>query len=137
MMHYGLMHMRIFRMLVTVTIYTLIQRLFLGLLCFNPCHPFICSHCAKRMQVRRSLDLRVFNATNSPVFVYIMSTRAGGLGINAQTADTVILYDSDWNPQVGCNGGEWACMWGRLLHIRFGCFVGRSGYIMLCLSYFF
>jgi SWI/SNF-related matrix-associated actin-dependent regulator of chromatin subfamily A member 5 len=29
-----------------------------------------------------------------------MSTRAGGLGINAQTADTVILYDSDWNPQV-------------------------------------
>ena len=29
-----------------------------------------------------------------------MSTRAGGLGINLQTSDTVILYDSDWNPQV-------------------------------------
>ena len=30
----------------------------------------------------------------------IMSTRAGGMGINLQTADTVILMDSDWNPQV-------------------------------------
>ena len=29
-----------------------------------------------------------------------MSTRAGGLGINCQTADTCILFDSDWNPQI-------------------------------------
>jgi SWI/SNF-related matrix-associated actin-dependent regulator of chromatin subfamily A member 5 len=51
-------------------------------------------------RTKRNLDLRVFNAEGSQVFIFLMSTRAGGLGINAQTADTVILYDSDWNPQV-------------------------------------
>ena len=41
-----------------------------------------------------------YNAPDSPKFAFLLSTRAGGLGINLQTADTVILYDSDWNPQV-------------------------------------
>ena len=44
--------------------------------------------------------LQAYNAENSEKFIFMLSTRAGGLGINLYTADIVILYDSDWNPQM-------------------------------------
>jgi uncharacterized small protein (DUF1192 family) len=47
----------------------------------------------------RESGIDEFNRPGSEKFCFILSTRAGGLGINLQTADTCILYDSDWNPQ--------------------------------------
>lgn len=38
--------------------------------------------------------------TRSDIFVFLLSTRAGGLGINLTAADTVIFYESDWNPTL-------------------------------------
>jgi SNF2 family DNA or RNA helicase len=40
------------------------------------------------------------NEPDSPAFVFLLSVRAGGVGLNLQSADTVIFYDTDWNPQM-------------------------------------
>jgi hypothetical protein len=47
---------------------------------------------------QRQAAIDKFNAENSPLFCFLLSTRACRLGINLATADTVIFYDSDWNP---------------------------------------
>ena len=41
-----------------------------------------------------------FNNAESGLGVFLLSTRAGGQGLNLQAADTVIMYDTDWNPQI-------------------------------------
>jgi SWI/SNF-related matrix-associated actin-dependent regulator of chromatin subfamily A member 5 len=48
----------------------------------------------------RDRQIEEFNKPGSHYFIFLLSTRAGGLGINLATADTVVIYDSDWNPQV-------------------------------------
>ena len=48
----------------------------------------------------RIRDIDDFNREGSEKFVFLLTTRAGGLGINLATADSVVMYDSDWNPQV-------------------------------------
>jgi chromodomain-helicase-DNA-binding protein 1 len=50
-------------------------------------------------RIQRQRAMESFNAPNSRDFCFLLSTRAGGLGINLSTADTVIIFDSDWNPQ--------------------------------------
>ncbi|KAI9246709.1 SNF2 family N-terminal domain-containing protein [Phascolomyces articulosus] len=61
-------------------------------------HPF--QRLDGRMRTEdRTKAIEHYNAPDSPDFVFLLSTRAGGMGINLVTADTVIIFDSDWNPQ--------------------------------------
>ncbi|KAF2841462.1 putative RSC complex subunit [Patellaria atrata CBS 101060] len=66
----------------------------------------------------RSELLRLFNAPDSPYFMFLLSTRAGGLGLNLQTADTVIIYDSDWNPHQDLQAQDRAHRIGQKNEVR-------------------
>ncbi|KAF2796290.1 hypothetical protein K505DRAFT_373277 [Melanomma pulvis-pyrius CBS 109.77] len=66
----------------------------------------------------RSELLRLFNAKDSPYFCFLLSTRAGGLGLNLQTADTVIIYDSDWNPHQDLQAQDRAHRIGQKNEVR-------------------
>lgn len=48
----------------------------------------------------RQAAINRFCDENSKSFIFLISTKAGGFGINLTVADTVIIFDNDWNPQV-------------------------------------
>ncbi|KAI9894449.1 MAG: hypothetical protein M1814_003207 [Vezdaea aestivalis] len=66
----------------------------------------------------RSELLKVFNAPGSEYFCFLLSTRAGGLGLNLQTADTVIIFDSDWNPHQDLQAQDRAHRIGQKNEVR-------------------
>lgn len=59
-----------------------------------------------------------FNKKDSEYFMFLLSTRAGGLGLNLQTADTVIIFDSDWNPQMDQQAEDRAHRIGQKKEVR-------------------
>merc|ERR1719414_825361 len=62
--------------------------------------------------------LKKFNDPNSEYFIFLLSTRAGGLGLNLQTADTVIIFDSDWNPHQDLQAQDRAHRIGQKNEVR-------------------
>ena len=62
---------------------------------------------------QRQLRIDRFNAPGSHAFVFLLSTRAGGIGINLTSADTVILFDSDWNPHADAQAAARAHRMGQ------------------------
>lgn len=66
----------------------------------------------------RGVLLKRFNEPNSEYFIFLLSTRAGGLGLNLQTADTVIIFDSDWNPHMDLQAQDRAHRIGQKNEVR-------------------
>ncbi|ORY35802.1 putative Chromodomain helicase [Naematelia encephala] len=74
----------------------------------------------------RKKSIEHFNAPGSPDFAFLLSTRAGGLGINLETADTVIIFDSDYNPQNDLQAMARAHRIGQQRHVSIYRFVTKG-----------
>merc|ERR1712130_787338 len=66
----------------------------------------------------RDRQIQEYNAEGSEKFIFMLSTRAGGLGINLYTADVVLLFDSDWNPQMDLQAMDRAHRIGQKKQVR-------------------
>jgi SNF2 family DNA or RNA helicase len=66
----------------------------------------------------RGHQMEMFNKENSEFKIFILSTRAGGLGLNLQAADTVVIFDSDWNPQMDIQAQDRAHRIGQKQEVK-------------------
>ncbi|XP_038660605.1 probable global transcription activator SNF2L2 isoform X4 [Scyliorhinus canicula] len=66
----------------------------------------------------RGALLKMFNEEGAKYFIFLLSTRAGGLGLNLQAADTVIIFDSDWNPHQDLQAQDRAHRIGQQNEVR-------------------
>ncbi|VDD97846.1 unnamed protein product, partial [Enterobius vermicularis] len=66
----------------------------------------------------RQKSIDEFNKPDSEKFIFMLTTRAGGLGINLTAADVVIIYDSDWNPQMDLQAMDRAHRIGQTKQVR-------------------
>lgn len=67
-----------------------------------------------------------YNKPGSDRFIFLLTTRAGGLGINLTSADIVILYDSDWNPQADLQAMDRAHRIGQTKQVKVYRFVTEN-----------
>jgi len=66
----------------------------------------------------RERQVARFNDPSSPIFIFLLSTRAGGLGLNLASADTVVIFDSDWNPMMDSQAQDRAHRIGQRNDVR-------------------
>eukprot|EP00466_Bigelowiella_natans_P016680 jgi/Bigna1/40547/e_gw1.44.10.1 len=74
----------------------------------------------------RQQAMNHFNKKDSEDFAFLLSTRAGGLGVNLATADTVVIFDSDWNPQNDLQAMARAHRIGQKRHVNIYRFVTKE-----------
>ncbi|OGE55724.1 hypothetical protein PENARI_c004G03696 [Penicillium arizonense] len=67
-----------------------------------------------------------YNKPGSDKFVFLLTTRAGGLGINLTSADIVVLFDSDWNPQADLQAMDRAHRIGQTKQVKVFRFVTEN-----------
>ena len=67
-----------------------------------------------------------YNKEGSDKFLFLLTTRAGGLGINLTSADVVVLYDSDWNPQADLQAMDRAHRIGQKKQVKVFRFVTEN-----------
>jgi len=81
-------------------------------------HTNICMQDGATNRIKREMDVQKFNAPGCKIPLFLISTRAGGQGINLATADVVCLYDTCWNPQVDLQAQDRSHRIGQKKQVR-------------------